>query len=367
MSRLLTLLLLALTALPLSGQLMYPGDTNNDGVANYLDLLPIGIAFGVEGEPRPAASEGWFAQPFIPWPYQLPNTFVNGGYLNANGDGIIDTLDLDAIVANYDLMQDTAGPIPWLHDVFCFSCPPPVLSVTYSHDSVAVNEPFQAFLSLLYPETLPEELGAMGLALELSYDPDLVVEEAVVVSPNEAEGTLMFVTATSQSAFGYRLPSPGRVHFSAAGRGQNALFKDSTLLATLSFIVVDDIQRDTVFRAFKLELENLLVLNLKEELIGPVVLNQDSVVLYQVLDGIQESTPEAQLEIFPNPAGPEIRIRSDRWIHPGPIRLWNSQGRQVGMAESGGGKEWTIRTAGLAAGLYWVEIDRRMCKVLIHP
>ena len=201
-----------LTAWPLGGQeVMFPGDTNNDGAANYLDLLPIGIAFGTFGEPRPAASENWFAQPFIFWDYFLPTTPVNGGFINANGDAIIDTLDLDAIVANYDMVQDSAMPFPWQHNIICNSCPSPTLSIIYDQDSVEVNGAFQATISVLYPETIPADLGALGLALELTFDPELVVESSVVVTPNANEEALMFVTATSTEAAGYRLPSPGRV------------------------------------------------------------------------------------------------------------------------------------------------------------
>ncbi|MFZ2897703.1 MAG: hypothetical protein WA004_03720 [Saprospiraceae bacterium] len=348
-------LLLTLTALPLSGQLMYPGDTNNDGVANYLDLLPIGIAFGVEGEPRPLASENWFAQPFIIWDYFLPTTFVNGGYINANGDAIIDTLDLDAIVANYDLLQDTAAPMPWQHNVICATCPPALFSITYSDDSVAVNEPFQAFISLLYPETIPQELGALGVAAELSFDPDLVVEEAVMIEPNQDEGTLMFVTATSQSAFGYRLPSPGRIQFAAAGRGENALYKDNNLLATASFVVVADIQRDTVFRAFKMQVENLLLLNLQEEMLPVFLMNQDSVVLYQPLNQTSEAPLSEALKVFPNPAGPVIGVRSGRFVRLDYLRVWDSRGVLAASLEKTEGVNWEIPTAGFAPGIYWVE------------
>ena len=348
------ILILAASVLP--AQVMYPGDTNNDGVANYLDLLPIGIAFGVEGEPRPGASENWFAQPFFQWDYQLPTTpWVNGGYINANGDAIIDTLDLDAIIANYDLVQDTAMPIPWLHELPCFTCPPPELLITYDKDSVKVNEPFQAFISVQYPGPIPIEQGALGVAMELSYDPDLVVEEAVEVIPNTDEGALMFVTATSVDAFGYRLPAPGRMQISAAGRGQNAFFKESTLVATASFIVIDDIQRDTVFRSFKLEVEDLLFLNVFEELLNPIILNQDSVVLYQPLDPVSEPSLSSRLDVYPNPAGEWIRVQSSRFIDLTYMRLWNAQGMLVREIIPAAGREWTIPLEGIPGGVYWLE------------
>lgn len=350
------MIIMALLANAMQGQVMYPGDTNNDGVANYLDLLPIGIAFGIEGEPRPGASEGWFAQPFFPWDYNLPTTpWVNGGYINANGDAIIDTLDLDAIIANYDLLQDTAMPMPWLHNLPCFTCPQPEFLITYDKDSVKVNEPFQAFISVRYPGPVPVEQGALGVAMELSYDPELVVEEAVEITPNTDEAALMFVTATSIDAFGYRLPAPGRMQISAAGRGQNAFFKDSTLVATVSFIVIDDIQRDTVFRSFKLNVESLLFLNVFEELLNPILLNPDSVVLYQPLDPVSEAPVQEMLEAFPNPAGKWLRVRADRVTDLPYLRLWNVRGVMVREIEPATGREWTIPLEGIPNGVYWLE------------
>ncbi|MBK7406714.1 MAG: T9SS type A sorting domain-containing protein [Saprospirales bacterium] len=356
MKRYLVLVVWIMGVSSVGGQVMYPGDTNNDGVANYLDLLPIGIAFGVEGEPRPLASENWFAQPFILWAYNLPTTpWVNGGFINANGDALIDTLDLDAIVANYDMMQDTAMPIPWQHNITCFTCPPPVLSISYDKDSVKVNESFQAFISVLYPETIPPDIGALGLGVELNYDPDLVVESSVEVIPNTGEETLMFVTATSVDAFGYRLPSPGRLQLAAAGRGQNAFFKDATLVATVSFIVVDDIQRDTVFRAFKLDVSELLFLNLQEELLIPLLQNQDSVVLYQDLDPVTEAPLAGLLEIFPNPADGFIQVSSPQMMELTTLRLWNAQGVLVREMNPGAGASWTFPVEDIPPGVYWLE------------
>ena len=46
--------------------LMFPGDTNNDGIANYYDVLPIGLAYNSEGEPRVAPNLDWMPQQFFP-------------------------------------------------------------------------------------------------------------------------------------------------------------------------------------------------------------------------------------------------------------------------------------------------------------
>jgi hypothetical protein len=345
----------------LSGQVMFPGDANNDGTANYIDLLPVGIAYGVEGPERPTGSQLWLPQSFDLWDYVLPTTFVNGGHIDANGDGVIDSLDIDAIVEHYDLLQNGSipPPIPWTPPFFCDECPPVVLEISYSQDSVETGQAFEAYIRLLYPPPPPlPELGALGIAIELSYDPDLVVEESLEIIPNTDLEGAMFVTATSQLASGVRLPNPGRVHIASAGRGESPFIMEDNLVATLSIIVVDDIQRDTFFRPFRLEVENLLILNLAEEMVFTLLSNQDSVVLFQVLGDAPERPLAGLISVFPNPAEGPIQVKSSQAVGLDFLRLWDAQGRLLRETRPGWGTQWTIDAAGLPAGLYWLEARR---------
>jgi hypothetical protein len=42
---------------------VWPGDCNYDLTANMADALHIGLAYGATGATRPAATNGWYAQP----------------------------------------------------------------------------------------------------------------------------------------------------------------------------------------------------------------------------------------------------------------------------------------------------------------
>ena len=81
----------------LTGQVLYPGDTNNDGICNHIDLLPIGIAYNTEGIPREGATTDWVPQFYEPWPSNLPLTGVNNAFQDTDGNGFIDSPDIDAI------------------------------------------------------------------------------------------------------------------------------------------------------------------------------------------------------------------------------------------------------------------------------
>ena len=52
--------------------LVWPGDANNDGIVNNLDLLNLGLGFGRQGNPRDTISITWRQWQVQPWTDSLP-------------------------------------------------------------------------------------------------------------------------------------------------------------------------------------------------------------------------------------------------------------------------------------------------------
>lgn len=86
------------------GVSVYPGDFNNDGVANNTDLLYWGVAAGTSGFTRPNASLAWTAQPSPEWSADIQG--VNSKLQDGNGDGVVDLQDIQALTLNYGLTHD---------------------------------------------------------------------------------------------------------------------------------------------------------------------------------------------------------------------------------------------------------------------
>ncbi len=81
---------------------VWPGDTNNDGVVDVDDLLPIGLAMGGTGTPRPTTSPGnWSAQYAENWGQDLNG--LDFKHIDANGDQIINSLDTQVVMQNLGL------------------------------------------------------------------------------------------------------------------------------------------------------------------------------------------------------------------------------------------------------------------------
>ena len=85
------------------GIVVYPGDTNNDGIVTASDLLPIGLYYGQSGPEDNNPGIQWQEYVRDPWPADEDNP--RRIYADANGDGIINAQDVLAIGLNYGKTQ----------------------------------------------------------------------------------------------------------------------------------------------------------------------------------------------------------------------------------------------------------------------
>lgn len=86
--------LLACTRRPIcTSNCVYPGDMNNNGIANDFDLLAYSVAKGQQAtaSARTIPTDDW-------WPYTVG---AGSGYIDANGDGSIDTADWETNTGNW--------------------------------------------------------------------------------------------------------------------------------------------------------------------------------------------------------------------------------------------------------------------------
>lgn len=88
---------------------VWPGDFNNDGIANNVDAILWGLAAGNTGLLRPNATTDWVAQTAPQWSESVIG--INGKHQDADGDGMVDVDDLEVLVENYGLTHANAAPI----------------------------------------------------------------------------------------------------------------------------------------------------------------------------------------------------------------------------------------------------------------
>ncbi len=81
----------------LIGPVVYPGDTDNNGVVDERDILPLGIFWQYSGPVRPDNPNLiWRMQPTYSW------TALRATYVDADGNGIVEAHDICGIANNFD-------------------------------------------------------------------------------------------------------------------------------------------------------------------------------------------------------------------------------------------------------------------------
>ncbi len=81
---------------------VWPGDSNNDGIADAGDLIPLGIYYGSTGPSRAIVSNTWQKYYSLPWNNQIAN-FNDAKFADCNGDGIVNLDDTLALTINAGL------------------------------------------------------------------------------------------------------------------------------------------------------------------------------------------------------------------------------------------------------------------------
>ncbi len=87
----------------IQGLLVWPGDTNNDGIVNQNDVLPLGLHWSRTGSARQNASMVWQPQPATPWTPEAAT------YADADGNGIVNQNDVLPIGLNWGKTHGAAG------------------------------------------------------------------------------------------------------------------------------------------------------------------------------------------------------------------------------------------------------------------
>ncbi len=91
---------------------VYPGDFNFDGVADYRDLVPLGLYFGELGNSREGQYQdiNWSAHPSSNWG-TLQSSGFDIKHIDANGDGAVELEDLEALINNYNNTHNASPSI----------------------------------------------------------------------------------------------------------------------------------------------------------------------------------------------------------------------------------------------------------------
>lgn len=333
---------------------MFPGDLNNDGQANHLDLLPLGVAYGQMGPPRFEAGLAWFPQETDFWAQSLPVSGVNLAFVDANGNGLIDSLDLDGIALNYDSVQmmSLPSPMPYLlTDTFLVE-ELPILELQFNRTEAAVGDTVEITIHINIPDptVFPSTHPPVAVAFSITYDPSFINEEATqfVAAPDSED--LMFIGAGVANVNFGRSPPSGRIEFAAAGRGQGALAMSRPIGKLI--IVIEDMILLEGNPGF--DIDDPTLINLQEEIIELQTLT-DGLLVTDVATPL-ESIGEVQ--VFPNPTMGMVHLCGLTNVED-EIRVYSVHGTYVNVPHPGLGNCRSVDLSQFSAGIYFFQIQNQ--------
>ncbi len=160
---------------------VWPGDANDDAVADNIDILDIGIANGATGTTRQNATTSWIGQPSTAW----GQTLLSGTdykWVDCDGNGAINPADTQAVVLNYGSVHNNRliGPV--------YSSVGPDVSITFNQDTVPAGQ--MGTMTLALGSASNPANSVYGLAFRLNYD----VTEISTASFGMTGGTTWFGT-----------------------------------------------------------------------------------------------------------------------------------------------------------------------------
>jgi hypothetical protein len=155
-----------LATVHINAQEMWPGDVNNNGVVNNVDIVYWAYARDAVGAARVNADSSWEAQDLsnILWDDYFPDS-LNFAYADCNGNGIIEDDDLNIIKQHYWFKRDSVAQEDYTAGIPGID---PPLSIIATDPLTAIDETENLSLSL-GNENMPID-SMFGLVFSLSFD-----------------------------------------------------------------------------------------------------------------------------------------------------------------------------------------------------
>ena len=351
--RLHLLLFLLILCAPFAQAQVWPGDINQDGLADHQDLLYLGYAYGAVGPQRDSVSIEWEEQEILVlWDQVFPGTNgLNYAHADCNGDGQVNALDVLAIHFNYYHFNDFVMPaqvpsgVPGIDPGIAFD---PMLG---PEEPILEGTLYRVPINLGDTGTGLNDLN--GLSLSIYYDPEAIEANSIFLEfenswANPSGEELLQIVNNNVQA--------GRLDVAISRLGPDPI-DGSGPFAELSFIIVDDVidflPADSLYVDIRIEsahavdgdLESIPLVN---DTLWMKVVSPDYFVTQN-----RQGPSLKQFKVFPNPAADYLYIHN-----PGAsiesVELLDQTGRLVLVQATGNEETIRLDVRDLPGGVYYL-------------
>ena len=321
---------------------VFPGDANNDGTVNMLDLFPIAANMGTYGSARTDNDPlNWYGRTVTDWKVQDVTSTNDLKYVDSNGDGIISADDTTALAANYSNTSRLA----------------PTSLVELGGVSMQLLTPFGSVqpgdmveIALSVGSVEQPVFNSKGLSFSVNYDSKKIKENSIAVNFNN------FSWLSHNNAFLSlsKVVQRGIVD-AALVRTRNSGSTGHGEIGKIRGVVVEDIAgisqgnnptvRFTVSDIYTEDANGVKMLIKGGSIEIPITAKTTTTV-----------AQNSDLHVYPNPSNAQANFYLNGENALNSVRLLDITGKTISEFSNINSKQFSIPLSGVATGLYIVDV-----------
>lgn len=322
---------------------VWAGDTNNDGVVDIKDILPLGLNMGEVGYARPDVNLAqWYGQFGEDWSDPFAPGDIDLKYMDADGDGIIGGLDT-AVISNFYYNKHSVYPAPVNQGIdvplyFYETAVVPLDSGDLVQLDIWLGNPDEVIAEDIY-----------GFTFTLEYETAFVDSNSVKVDFADES----WITYNSPVLHLTKKPQPGVLD---AGITRTSGVSDTGygLVAQLDFVVIEDIEgvrpQDNYL---DLRLTDIVAVNSA----GNSFALPDAHTRLKLRLNDELEPAQASVVLSPNPATDNLQIHlngSGKEMQT--VSIYNLMGQLVASIPVSG-KSFALPVQNLPNGIYLLQVE----------
>jgi len=299
---------------------VWPGDGNRDSICNYVDLLPLGLYFGLTGPLREDVDGLWDEAFADEWTSPIEvDIDDNPKFSDFNGDGAINSFDTITMLTNYGELRGTYIPVANIG-----GADNPTISIDFLVDTITAGS--NVVIPINFGTELTPASNIYGAAFEITYDKTLIKADSIQVSFNSG----WFGTPGDDLIFVQNNDTINGIISIAVTRINQVARTGYNHFGELSFVMEDNIAGKTVDQitavlTFCIGTPNVI----KKSGQGvPVQIACDSAIAIQFTNSINNSNNNSLLLTYPNPADETITITLPKHLQ-GKCLIINELGQPI--------------------------------------
>lgn len=325
---------------------VWPGDANNDGIANVYDITRVGQAFGFSGLARPNASTNWVGQAAYNW---AGSAVLNYKHADCDGNGVIEYADFQVVQLNYGLTHlKDQEPMPR-------STGDPVLRIYCDQDSLMAGDTITFHIDIA--DSSNPVLDFYAIAFDVIIDSALLVPNVSFSSYNQnfigAPGSVIYgfdTTIWQNSLLQLGFTKLNQTNITGYGN-----------IANVSYILIDDIagksQMDEINATLNVYFTNVMAISADGTII-PLDVEGDTVVVRQLVSSIAKEPVLAEdIRVYPVPASNMISVQLPQNTAMKQIEVYNSVGALVSSSPVNGLNAASFDVSSYPNGYYFIKIN----------